>query len=72
MVKNSLWNKDKLSKIESYPEYMKELFVVKDLVIAFKEDEKKKERIYFGVKAKRKFQQDKLDRAYEGLEKFRK
>lgn len=72
MAKNSLWNKDVLSKIDSYPEYMKELFIIKDALISLKDKERKKEKEYYGAKAKRKFQQDKLERAYEGLEKFRK
>lgn len=72
MAKNSLWNKDVLSKIENYPEYMKELFNIKDICIALKGKEKKKEKEYYGAKARRKFQEEKLDRAYEGLEKFRK
>lgn len=71
-MNKSLWNKDRLSKITTLKEYLEEIFIIKDSLISLKDEEKKKEKIYLSMKNRRKFQEDKLERAYEGLERFRK
>ena len=71
-INKSLWNKDKLSKITNLKEYLEEIFKIKDGVISLKEEEREKEKTYLAAKNRRRFQEDKLERAYEGLERFRK
>lgn len=72
MANKSLWNKDKLSKIDNLQEYMKEIFNIKDLLENLKADQRKKAKAYNLAKGKTDFQENKLKQAYEGLEKFRK
>lgn len=71
MVKNSLWNKDKLSKIDNPEDYLKEIFSIKDSLFVLKDEEKEKRRVYNLAKVKRRLQEDKLENAYSGLERFR-
>ena len=71
-MNKSLWNKDRLSKIDNLQEYLEEIFKMKDGLVLLKEDENKKGNIYLSSKNKRKLQEDKIERAYEGLVRFRK
>lgn len=72
MAEKSLWNKDKLSKITNLQEYMQEIFSIKDLLENLKTEQRKKAKAYNLAKGRVDFQEVKLERAYEGLEKFRK
>lgn len=71
-MSKSLWTKDKLKQIDSLPEYMEEIFKIKDNLFELKDEEGEKEKAFNAARTRRRFQEDKLERAYEGLEKFRK
>ena len=71
MVKNSLWNKDRLHKIDNLKEYMEEVWRIKDSVFEFRDIMLKKRKIYEKAKAKYDLQNDKLQRAYKESERFR-
>ena len=48
------------------------VFVIKDSLILMKDDEHKKEKIFLAASGRRRLQEDKLELAYKGLERFRK
>lgn len=66
------WTKDILKKIDNLPDYMKEIFNIKDILFKLKDEEAEKRKAFDSIRTRRRFQEDKLERAYEGLVKFRK
>lgn len=61
-----------ISKFGSIKEYLEGyLFPIKDNLIELRELERKKEKEFLSAQGRRKLQEQKLNRAYEGLEQFR-
>lgn len=72
VLNNGLGRPKTITKYNSVKEYLElYLFPIKDLLIELKENEKKKEKEYLSAKGRRELQEQKLGRAYEGLEEFR-
>ena len=62
-----------MTKFKSVNDYLENhIFVVKDNLFKLQDDEKKKEKAYNAARAKANFCRERLERAYEGLEHFRK
>jgi len=61
------------TKYNSVKEYLdRHIFVIKDSLDEFKKQERAKEKEYRAARSRRLLQQQRLERAYEGLEQFRK
>ena len=73
MPPSGLGRPKEVEKYSSIHEYLnKYVLVIKDSLFALKEDELKKRKIHDAAVNKVSIQEDKLEKAYEGFEKFRK
>lgn len=72
-MKSGLGRPKEADKYNSIPDYLNNyLFKIKDVLFEFREKESETLKEYNKSKARASLQQQKLDRAYEGLEHFRK
>ena len=71
-MNKSLWSKDNMDKIKTLPEYMEEIWKMKDELDELKTDEAEKEKQFNAARTRRRFKEDKIEKAYEGSAKFRK
>ncbi len=70
---NGLGRPSAAEKYDNMHEYLNEyVFKIKDALFLLKDDELKKRKEYNAAVAKVNLQTQKLEKAYEGLEKFRK
>ena len=73
VLNNGLGRPRIVTKFKSAYEYLnKYVFVIKDGFFILKDKERIKEREYQAAKNKRMLQEQKLEKAYEGFEVFRK
>ena len=72
VLTNGLGRRKNTTKYHSSFEYLnKYIFPIKDLLIALKEEEYKKEKQYNAARNRKLLREQKLERAYDGLENFR-
>ena len=73
VLNNGLGRPRRVKEFKTVHEYLEGyIFPVKDGLIAMKQDEIKKERIYKAAYGRRLLQEQKLEKAYANLEHFRK
>ncbi len=61
-----------MDKIDSLPKYMEAIWKMKDELVDLKTNEAEKERQFNAARTRRRFKEEKIERAYEGSVKFRK
>ncbi len=72
VLNNRLGRPKRTIKYTSPADYLnKYIFPIKDILISLKEVEHKKENEFLSASNRKKLQEQKLERAYEGLEDFR-
>lgn len=72
VLTNGLGRRKNTTKYHSSFEYLnKYVFPIKDLLISLKGEEHEKEKQYNIAKNRKMLQEQKLERAYDGLENFR-
>ena len=73
VLTNGLGRPRNVEKYDSVHKYLNEyVFVIKDGFFELKKKEREKEKQYNAARGRRMLQEQKLEKAYEGLEYFRK